>query len=422
MFNIYKIFLTSIFLFLYSIEIEKNWFYERSKNIFCAKQCSFNISSSYPFSPKIPTDIPVEAILDSYKYIYLIFRVPNDQINKFYLMAYITSTNETIISNGDFYEINLNENNEYEIRIFKELKINSYIQFLFLGLPKNILIKVDIKFKLDLYLYFHDIALSKDNSKNSSNEIIILKFLEDMKKQQNNQIQRLNEVKEITNIILKKMFDITITFNLNEFSFSEIIPAFPYIVTVSYNVGLELSTNEFFEPEKNKFSETKIVNNEIVFHSEDLLKGEVKIDNKLIKFIDLYNKNIQDIILGISLETKSYSLTVSTNGLFDCIIYTFRFFKDINETTIVYEIEIKIEMMNKLLAELVNNQQSILERVFNPETIKNILIIGAVVLLVVLGAIYLPAIGTFAIKVIGGVAGATLNFFGYFYPIKIPIN
>ena len=119
MFNIYKIFLTSIFLFLYSIEGEKNWFYERSKNIFCAKQCSFNISSSYPFSPKIPTDIPVDAILDSYKYIYLIFRVPNDQINKFYLMAYITSTNETIISNGDFYEINLNKTTNMKLEFLK---------------------------------------------------------------------------------------------------------------------------------------------------------------------------------------------------------------------------------------------------------------------------------------------------------------
>lgn len=297
MFNIYKIFLTSIFLFLYSIEGDKDWYYERSKNIFCAEQCSFNISSSYPFSPKIPTEIPVNAILSNYKYIYLIFHVPNDQINKFYLMAYITSTNETIISNGDFYEIDLNENNEYEIRIFKELIINSYIQFLFLGLPKDFIIKVDIKFKLDLHLYFHDIALSKDNSKNSSNEIIILKLLEDMKNQQNNQIQRLNEVIEITNEILKKMFDTTISFNLNEFSYSEIISVFPYIVTVSYNVGLEVSTNEFFEPEKNKFSETKIVNNEIVFHSQDLLKGEVNIDNKLIKYLDLYNKNIKDIFL-----------------------------------------------------------------------------------------------------------------------------
>lgn len=341
-------------------------------------------------------------------------------------MAYITSTNETIISNGDFYEIDLNENNEYEIRIFKELIINSYIQFLFLGLPKDFIIKVDIKFKLDLHLYFHDIALSKDNSKNSSNEIIILKLLEDMKKQQNNQIQRLNEVIEITNEILKKMFDTTISFNLNEFSYSEIISVFPYIVTVSYNVGLEVSTNEFFEPEKNKFSETKIVNNEIVFHSQDLLKGEVNIDNKLIKYLDLYNKNIKDIILGLSLETESYSLTVSTNGLFDCIIYTFRFFKDIKDTTIVYEIEIKIEMMNKLLTQLVNNQQSILERLFNPETVKNILIIGAVVVIVVLSAIYLPVflstIGTIVTKVIGGLVGAAVNIFGYYYAIKIPIN
>ena len=42
-----------------------------------------------------------------------------------------------------------------------------------------------------------------------------------------------------------------------------------------------------------------------------------------------------------------------------------------------------------------------------------------------LDAIYLPVlvstIGTFAINVIGGVAGGIFNIFGYYYPIKIPI-
>ena len=398
MFNIYKIFLTSIFLFLYPIEGNKDWYYEKSKNIFCAKECSFYISSTNPFSPLIPTDKPVNAILDkSYRYIYLIFHLPNDQINKFYLMAYITSTKETIISNGDFYEIDPNENNKYEIRIYKQLKNNSYIQFLFLGLPKNILIKVDIKFKLDIFLFLRDIKLKDDNSKNSTNDILILKFLEDINKQQNNQIQRLNEVKEITYKILKYMFDTTMTVNFDGFSYSEIIPVFPYIVTISYNVALEVSTNEFFEPEKNKLSETKIVNNEIVFHSEDLLKGDVNIDNKLINFLDIYNKNIKDLIFGISLETKSYSLTVSTNGLFDCIIYTFTLFKDFKETTIDYEIEIKIQISNKLLPELVNNQQL---SFFNLETIKNIVIIGVVVVIVVFCVIFVPVLGKLIGKVV----------------------
>lgn len=83
-------------------------------------------------------------------------------------------------------------------------------------------------------------------------------------------------------------------------------------------------------------------------------------------------------------------------------------------------------MMNKLLTQLVNNQQSILESLFNPETVKNILIIGAVVVIVVLSAIYLPVflstIGTIVTKVIGGLVGATVNIFGYYYAIKIPIN
>ena len=85
--------------------------------------CSFNVTKDYPISPKIPTSIPTKAILSDYRYIYLRFSIPRKQNQKtFYLEAYYTSNGETIISNGDCYYINTNQNNDYEIRIYKKTK------------------------------------------------------------------------------------------------------------------------------------------------------------------------------------------------------------------------------------------------------------------------------------------------------------
>ena len=51
------VYLISIFLLRFSNE-NKDWVYEKTKNIYCSNSCKFNISSNHPFSPKIPTDIP----------------------------------------------------------------------------------------------------------------------------------------------------------------------------------------------------------------------------------------------------------------------------------------------------------------------------------------------------------------------------
>jgi len=101
-------------------------------------------------------------------------------------------------------------------------------------------------------------------------------------------------------------------------------------VTLSYKVGLEISTENFFEPEKNKLSETKVLKGKIDIHSEglDLLDGKINIDNTIIKYFDLYNKKTKEAIFDFGLETETYSVTISTNALFDCLIYTFRFFNN----------------------------------------------------------------------------------------------
>ena len=349
----------------FSFEGNKDYYYKRTKNIFCSdleNGCNFKISSNNPISPKIPTEIPVNAILGSYRYIYLIFHIPQNQIQKFYLMAYDTSSKETIISNGDYYEIDCNENNKYEIRIFKSLKIDSFVQFLFLGITINIVIEVEIKFKLSIFLYTYDIRLSNDNSLESSNNELILKYIDEINKKNIDKMETLNQVKEVIEIITKKMFDTTINLNNDELLYSEVFFYPPcFIVTLSYKVGLEISTENFFEPEKNKLSETKVLKGKIDIHSEglDLLDGKINIDNTIIKYFDLYNKKIKEVIFDFGLETETYSVTISTNALFDCLIYTFRFFNNDKFENIVYEIEIKIEINNIMLAEIAKNPQTV---------------------------------------------------------------
>ena len=349
----------------FSFEGNKDYYYKRTKNIFCSdleNGCNFKISSNNPISPKIPTEIPVNAILGSYRYIYLIFHIPQNQIQKFYLMAYDTSSKETIISNGDYYEIDCNENNKYEIRIFKSLKIDSFVQFLFLGITKNIVIEVEIKFKLSIFLYTYDIRLSNDNSLESSNNELILKYIDEINKKNIDKMETLNQVKEVIEIITKKMFDTTINLNNDELLYSEVFFYPPcFIVTLSYKVGLEISTENFFEPENNKLSETKVLKGKIDIHSDglDLLGGKINIDNTIIKYFDLYNKKTKEVIFDFGLETETYSVTISTNALFDCLIYTFRFFNNDKFENIVYEIEIKIEINNIMLAEIAKNPQTV---------------------------------------------------------------
>ena len=167
-----KLITTLLFFEIIAFSIEGDYYYNYdNKKVFCSNietGCEFEISNSNPFSPKIPTENPYLAILNEYRYIYLIFNIPKNAQKKFYLMAYDTSDKKTIISNGDYYEIDLSVNTDYEIRIYKELKEERFIEFLFLGLSSNFRMKVEIRFKLDINLYFNDYKLDNDNSLNSN--------------------------------------------------------------------------------------------------------------------------------------------------------------------------------------------------------------------------------------------------------------
>ena len=354
------IYLISIFLLRFSNE-NKDWVYEKTKNIYCSNSCKFNISSNHPFSPKIPTDELVNPFNNRNKIIHFFFTNYNalkeKKLEIIYLMAYDTSNNENIISNGDYYEIDCSYGlNGYEFIIYKTLKNNSFIQFLFLGLSKNSSIEVEIVILSSSLIPYQ---LNSSNSLNSSKNESILKYLEEKEEKTKSQFDLLKEVKIIINDILEEMFNTTININIIEYTFSDTIFIFPFIVTVSYNINFETSLEQFFSPETNKISETKVTNGKIDYHSDglDIKDGKVNFDNKYIKFFDFYNKKIEDLILDISFELKSYTLTISTNSLFNCIVYTFKFFDDKNVGKIIYEIEIKMELSNKLVEESIQSYQ-----------------------------------------------------------------
>ena len=391
-----------IFFLLMNFSIEGyEWFYLKNKKIFCAdkeKGCTFSISSNKPISPKIPTDTVEQALfMGDYKYIYLIFHIPEGQAKTFYLKAYYSSNQETIISNGDIYKIDCSEKNKFEIQIFKTLKTHSFIQLFFLGLPENFHMTVEILFKRDPFLYLKDIKLNDQNSLRSSNIELISKYLEEIDKKSNSQMNRVMAANQIFGKIAQNLFDTKINLNSNEFTYSEVIIFPPYLmVTISYEVGFEISTEQFFDTENNILSETKIIKGKIDSHYDgfDLLNENgnvnvnVNIDNNLLKYLDLYNKNIQEIILNFGLETESCSITVSTNELFNCIIYTLRFFNDIKSGKIIYEIEVKIEVNNNMLSQLASTPKFIYS--FNWSILnekKKILITGAIYAIIITSVI-----------------------------------
>ena len=142
--------------------------------------CIFTISTNYPISPKIHTIIPEEAIIGDYRYIYLLFNAPQQNLKTFYLEAYDTSNGETIISNGDCYLIDITKNSDYELRIYKELKSNSFVQFRFFGLPQNFTMQVRIQFKLNMGLFINDEDLGKSNSLYKNEQTALIKYIKNI--------------------------------------------------------------------------------------------------------------------------------------------------------------------------------------------------------------------------------------------------
>ena len=338
-------------------------YYNSVYNSICLNKdggCFFLVTNNFPISSKVPTYIPNKAILGSYKYIYLTFYIPANQIQKtFYLEAYDTSTGETIITNGDCYFINTIENINYEIRIYKELQRDSYVQFRFFGLLPGFKMMVCFRFSLSVHLYFNDIALSYDNSLNENNIPELVDYKAKMDEKLIEQKDRKEKAKATIINIMKKIFntDIDITlFDDSNFisSISMYIPPC-FEVTISYAVGLELSTQAFFAPESTKLSETTVLKGEIVDHASglSLFKEKINIDNGITKLLSLFNVSTENLALSFGEETDYYTVTVSINSKLN-IVFTLRFYYE-NTKTIYYEIEIVIKFINKDLSNLALN-------------------------------------------------------------------
>lgn len=355
MFKINKIILT-IFLFSFSIEASE-FLYEKANNFLCeniTSGCIFSISPSYPFSPKIPTEIPVHAILSNYRYIYLIFHIPKNQKKQFHLMAYDTSNQETIISNGDYYDIDCNINTEYELRIFNELKEKSYVQFLFLGLQKNFQMKVEIKFKLNLTLYYNDFKLSKDNSLILANNNIVLNYFKDISNKLREKLEIIPRVKNICQKLFK-IFDITIKYSPEILTDSKTIFTPPcFIVKISHSIGLESSVGRFFEPDDDILSYTQIEKGKIKYHidGEDLLKDIGKLDSTVLKYFTSYDDIIENTFLELGVDAEPLSITVSTNPFLDSVTFSLAFYKSSDYLDLEFELELEIEVINPLLPEV----------------------------------------------------------------------
>ena len=357
-----KIFL---FLLLLSFSNELTDKYNRGTyNVICANKdtgCKFEISANYPMSPKIPTSFPGDSILSDYRYIYILFNVVKSQnLKTFYLEAYDSSSGETIISDGDCYLIDLAKNTKYELRIFKVLKTKSFIQFSFFGLPKICILQVTLLFNLDIGLYFSDIYLEKSNSLYKNKQQTYVKYLEEYYNnhliyQKNRKKMCQETIKKIGNNFFGTMLDINLStlFGSNDFINSIKIPALPFLITISYSVGLEMSSENIFQPESNILSETKVTNGKITSITNGIDSSGYKIDigKAYFKIMQSYNNKIMDLIAGFGLNTENFSLTVSSS-IYSVMILSFTFYYE-NTNTIKYEIEIKIEIVLKAVLEKV---------------------------------------------------------------------
>ena len=396
-----------ILLFLsmiaFSEEISERYYNRANYNDICSNAnegCYFTVSNNYPLSPKIPTSIPSDAILSDYRYIYLIFFIPNEQTKKtFYLEAYDTSDKETIISNGDCYFIDTTENVKYEIRIFKKLKENSFVRFGFLGLSDDFEMTVKLEFKLNHILYFTDKALSSDNSLYKNDQSSLVKYFEEFNKKMAEQKQRKILAKQAISQIVENAFSSSMDITLfdEDFYDSETIFVPPCLtLTLSYSVGLEISTEKLFYPDKYLISETKVVEGKISYHSNgiNLFDGKINVDNKLYKLLEAYNKDISNLILEFGIETDNYILTVSTNDNFDCLIYTITYHYE-DTQAIYYEIEIKIEIDNQALKGMVKKKVKSYESVYSNIYVDSNIIKGIILALVMGGISVLAGGGVF---------------------------
>ena len=324
------------------------------------EDCSFYLTYNYPLSPKIPTSFLSKSknniITDPYRYVYLTFNVEDSQTQKeFYLEAYDTLSKDNLISNGDCYLINLNENNKYEIQFYKELNNDSFIRFEFFGISKNFSMFVNLNFPLDLLKYFGDEDLDDENSKIKSSLSIFGYYLD-----QKNQHKNRETLSKMTcNIIMEKIFNISLDENsfYDSYYNSIKISVSPYLlVTLENTVGFSPTTENYFKPEKNILSETTVIDEKIYSHFDRLYFINETINNNknVIKMVELYNKRVLKMISKLANYINYFTLTISSNSKNDVFVLTFKIYSD-RTKLISYEIQINIQFTNLNIKQISEN-------------------------------------------------------------------
>ena len=346
-----------LFVYLPIISIESNeWIYGRNKNMYCHNNilCTFIITNNNPFSPMIPTSYINHAILGDYFYIYFTFIKPDINAQKiFYLEAYDIKLNQTVISNGDCYLLNLTMKLKYELRIYKQTLNEGLIQLQFLGLNPNFFMNVEIRFPFSSDIYIWGFMLTKYNSLWKREQKKLIEYLEQLQpkiiKQNERKIQALEKTNQILKNLFGKVLSTDVEFNNNYFTTTIPIPPI-ILVTISITVGINESTEKIFKTEEKIISETVVLKGEIQNTKNifDFLGENINIDNNIKKLIELLDYQVNKLIFSLGLENDSFSLTISY--CFECtyIDITLRFFDPVNNN-IYFEIDIKIEITNELL-------------------------------------------------------------------------
>lgn len=392
--------------------------FSRENDEYCLdeNECYFNVTYNNPISPKIPTFRPHDAILGDYRYIYLEFDIPMNQKQKtFYLEAYETTSGDTIISNGNCYLIDTNKNSKYEIRIYKALKKDSYVQFGFLGIPEDFVMSTHIVFPLSLYLYWTDIALGEDNSLYKEEIEALQKYIEQRKWLMLEKIERQNSARQTIIGIADRIFGTIIDVEPfeNDFTQTVTISYFPLIITLKGEVGLQLSNQGTLVPESIVISETKVINGKLYYHYNgiDILKDEkININNNVLNMIELYNNQILSKVIDFGIETNTYSVTVSINDNFNIISIIIRYYLESNNK-ILYEVKLQFTIVNIRLKQKFKSCASHFVKEAIPEIIPKID-------LIIEGMIIVVSTLSLAISGFASVEGGSVN---YVSPFMMPL-
>ena len=319
--------------------------------------CFFNITNSNPYSPKIKNSYPEYNFDYDYYFINFIFYIPKSQKQKwFYFEAYEWKTKKSLISNGDCYFLNITEHIIFQFIYTKHLDVsgfNSFIQFHFFGLDPNFFMLVQAEFRYDFYFDFRAILIYDKYSIYKSEEKELKKYLDELEilvsEQRKRKDEALNHANKILNVLFHKAVDTSVEFTEN--IFEDVIDTPFFIVTITIETGLELSTDVFFEPEDYKISEINCFHGNIEFTSISILDDKVSIDNFLLKLISIFKNKIIDLVFSFEFKTDDFTITFSTNG-YDSLDLTLKFINPENNT-IFYEIVFKIKMKNQKLLEAV---------------------------------------------------------------------